>query len=390
ANNIYTKHLLDVAHPEPHWDLKESEESSETPPLTPSAAGTKNFKTGVTDKSLRCLRNALDTVNSTYTLSLLAYTFTLAGLPLNRSTVLQRLENLAVKKDGLTYWQREDQTEDDHGYWWRAPSAEVEMTAYVLLALLSQPQVPQSDLDRATSIVNWLVKQRNSYGGFASTQDTVVALQALALYAELTHVTEPHSYLTVSSPSGSRQEFHIDSSNQLLLQVQPLAEVPGDYRAEVSGTSCLLLQTTLRYNVPATQRDAVFTVSVEMLPTGEKNLLEGAKYKIDINVTFTGPRPLSNMVLVDVTMLSGFSPVRGSSKDSLDYTHISKSEIQDGRLVLYLKPLESNRLIQVSLLAVQDIEVENLQPAIVKVYDYYETDESLVVEYEAPKGSEIV
>ncbi|XP_041038359.1 alpha-2-macroglobulin-like [Carcharodon carcharias] len=392
ANDIYTKHLVDITLPEHQLDYKEWDESTGMPTLTPPAVGTANFKTGVTDQALSCLIDALGTVNNTYTLSLLAYTFTLAGDQLNRGKVLHRLEDLAVQKDGLTHWQRKEKSEEDRGYWWRAPSAEVEMTAYVLLALLSQPQVPRSDLDQATSIVSWLVKQRNSYGGFASTQDTVVALQALALYAELTHVTEPHSSLSISSPSGLHQEFHIDSSNQLLLQVQPLAEVPGDYSVEVSGTSCLLLQTTLRYNVPAKQKEDVFTLSVEMMATGTKdrNNLEGPQYKININVTFTGQRPVSNMVLVDVMMLSGFSALRESYQDSLDRRNISKSEIQDGHMVLYVQPMESNRLLQLSILTVQDFEVENLQPAIVKVYDYYETDESVEAEYEAPKGPEIV
>lgn len=44
------------------------------------------------------------------------------------------------------------------------------MTAYVLLAYLTQPQVSRADLARASQIVRWLSKQQNPYGGFASTQ----------------------------------------------------------------------------------------------------------------------------------------------------------------------------------------------------------------------------
>lgn len=53
----------------------------------------------------------------------------------------------------------------------RAPSAEVEMTAYVLLAhLTAQPALTSEDLTPATSIVKWISKQQNSQGGFSSTQ----------------------------------------------------------------------------------------------------------------------------------------------------------------------------------------------------------------------------
>ena len=55
------------------------------------------------------------------------------------------------------------------------PALNVEMTSYVLLSLVKLGR--NEDLLRARSIVRWLSKQRNSEGGFVSTQDTVVALQ---------------------------------------------------------------------------------------------------------------------------------------------------------------------------------------------------------------------
>lgn len=55
------------------------------------------------------------------------------------------------------------------------PALNVEMTSYVLLSLVKLGS--NQDLLKARSIVRWLSKQRNSEGGFVSTQDTVVALQ---------------------------------------------------------------------------------------------------------------------------------------------------------------------------------------------------------------------
>nr|BAU69626.1 A2M2 [Sphyrna zygaena] len=349
----------------------------------------KDFKTEVLDRALSCLRDALETVNSSYTLSLLAYTFTLAQEQLSRNKTLQRLEEIAIKEDGLTHWRREQEPEEEHGYWWRAPSAEVEMTAYVLLALLSQPQVPTSDLDRSIPIVRWLVKQRNSYGGFASTQDTVVALQALSIYAELTHVADSHSSVSVSSESGFHQEFHIDSSNQLLLQSRTLPELPGEYSVEVTGTGCLLLQTSLRYNRPAIPLDAAFRVSILMTnqQPSNYNLFPQSQHTLKINVTYVGKRAVSNMVLVNIAMISGFSPIKDSYQSSLDRANISRSEIKDGHFILYLYPMESHHLLQFSIEVSHDFEVEHRKPAAVKVYDYYETDDSVVVEYEAAAES---
>lgn len=49
-----------------------------------------------------------------------------------------------------------------------APSADVEMTAYVLLARIAPSG--SSAVTQGLPIVRWLSKQRNAYGGFSSTQ----------------------------------------------------------------------------------------------------------------------------------------------------------------------------------------------------------------------------
>ena len=50
-------------------------------------------------------------------------------------------------------------------------SAKVETTAYALLAILHEQNDTNSVVsDEIMDIIRWLTKQRNSYGGFSSTQ----------------------------------------------------------------------------------------------------------------------------------------------------------------------------------------------------------------------------
>jgi len=63
---------------------------------------------------------------------------------------------------GLTHW--ESGSSDGA----RSPAASVEMTSYVLLATLHG--LDQSQVTSVLPIVRWLSTQRNSYGGFSSTQ----------------------------------------------------------------------------------------------------------------------------------------------------------------------------------------------------------------------------
>ena len=62
--------------------------------------------------------------------------------------------------------------------WWRPTrtSAEIETTAYALLAM-------KHDLVDSMLLLRWLTNQRNAYGGWRSTQDTVVSLRALSTFA---------------------------------------------------------------------------------------------------------------------------------------------------------------------------------------------------------------
>ncbi|XP_051865298.1 murinoglobulin-2-like isoform X2 [Pristis pectinata] len=356
---------------DPDHALMSSTDGEKTKPL--------NFKTAVVDVSLGCLRKEMETVNNTYTLALLAYTFTLAGDTTSRERLLNRLEALSVTKDGLKHWQRaadpeeeeEEEEEEEVWYWWRAPSAEVEMTAYVLLALLSKPQVSPSDLQQAVPIVSWLVRQRNSYGGFASTQDTVVALHALSLYGRLTHATDPQGSVSLTGENGFHREFHLDASNQLLLQREKLEHVPGDYTVQISGTSCLLLQTTLRYNTPPTPKLSAFRLSVNM----ETEAQDQTTGKVNINVSYVGSRNVSNMVIVDLKLLSGYSAEKPS------HPSVSRTETQNEHLVMYIRQMEAFHPVQLSVTVHRDFEVDNLQEAHVKVYDYYETDESAIAGY---------
>lgn len=68
--------------------------------------------------------------------------------------------------------------------WWSSSSKflnnDIEITSYILLTLLDSNT---ADDTKILPIIKWLIKQRNSLGGFSSTQDTIVGLQALTKFA---------------------------------------------------------------------------------------------------------------------------------------------------------------------------------------------------------------
>uniref|UniRef100_A0A8C0DYQ5 Pregnancy zone protein n=1 Tax=Balaenoptera musculus TaxID=9771 RepID=A0A8C0DYQ5_BALMU len=347
----------------------------------------------VVRNALFCLERAWESTSETqgslvYTKALLAYAFALAGNQAKRSELLESLDKEAVKEEDSIHWQRPGKPQEVNALYYqpRAPSVEVEMTAYTLLAYLTAQPAPSSeDLSVATRIVKWITKQQNPSGGFSSTQDTVVALQALSKYGAATFTKrEKAATVTIKSSETFSEEFQVDEGNRLLLQEVTLPEVPGEYSMAVSGSGCVYLQTSLRYNIlPKKEGKSPFTLKVDTLPKNCDGVNAHKKVQILINISYTGERPSSNMVIVDVKMVSGFIPVKASVKKLQERPQIQRTEVSTNHVLIYFEEL-THQSLSFSFSVEQDIPIKNLKPATVKAYDYYETEEFTIEEYSVP------
>ncbi|XP_053092313.1 alpha-2-macroglobulin-like protein 1 [Pangasianodon hypophthalmus] len=333
----------------------------------------------VVKKGLMCLRNAFTQVTSIYTKALLFYTFTLAGDQGMRNTLISNLDANAIISGGGRHWSRvNDRSVTD--------SLEVEMTSYVLLALMSGPELSGFGLGYSISIVHWLSQQQNAFGGFASTQDTVVALQALAKYSFATYSPAGTVTVTITSPSGLITTFTITQSNRLLYQERQLKEVPGDYNIKAEGQGCVYVQFNLRYNIPPPPDRSSFIISASASGNCK---VPNPSLELTITVTYKGQRLETNMVVIDVKPLSGFrvdetSVQRVNSNSKSTDGAVKRVDKIDGRAIIYLNGLANGEEKVYTLKIVQDLPVENLKPAVVKVYDYYETSESAATAYTSP------
>ncbi|KAM9476117.1 alpha-2-macroglobulin-like [Clarias gariepinus] len=333
----------------------------------------------VVNKSLAYLTEAYPQVNSTYTKALLFYTFTLAGDEEMRTTLVKDLNANAIVSGGGRHWSRvNDGSVMD--------SLEVEMTAYVLLSLMSGPLLPGFDLGYSSSIVHWLSQQQNAFGGFESTQDTVVALQALAKYSLATYSPQGAVTVTVTSPSGLKNTFNVTQSNRLLYQESQLQEVPGNYSVSAEGQGCVYVQFTLQYNIPPPPDQSSFSISASV---SGNCLVPIPSLEVTINVMYKGQRPQTNMVVMELRPLSGFvadetSVQLASDNSNSTYGTVKRVDQTEGNVIIYLDGLTREQENVYTLNIVQQNKVEKLKPAVVKVYDYYETGDVAVTEYTSP------
>ncbi|XP_056385112.1 alpha-2-macroglobulin-like protein 1 isoform X2 [Hyla sarda] len=333
--------------------------------------------------ALKCLRDSVSKVDSLYTKAILAYAFTLSRDYELRDSLLYELHDKAVNADGDTYWPANPYTPAKDLLWSRPNSNEVELASYVVLAHLSLDNPTKTDINEASSTAQWIGKQQNPYGGFASTQDTVVGLQALSLFSKMTY--SKHGGLEIMFiPDGENTvHFHVDEQTRFLLQKKQLQRLPGDYKVQVKGEGCVFLKTSLKYNTYPNKVSPFFQIHLNLnLGTNMKKSAFTLNYTI--SVRYIGSRRETNMVLIETELPSGFTANLESLEKLKTNKLVKRTETADEKIILYIEELRKKVETYV-FSAEQKFIVKDLKPCSIKVYDYYETGEESYIIYDASK-----
>ncbi|NWQ73128.1 CD109 protein, partial [Columbina picui] len=262
---------------------------------------------------------------------------------------------------------------------WQPRSIDIELAAYALLSHFHQDRLAEG-----IPIMKWLSQQRNHLGGFSSTQDTVVALQALSLFATLTTASKTEMDVTVTAPYLKTPEtFSIDTQNRFLLQTKEIAPAqPVTITVAAKGTGFAVFQLNVIYNTKHTdqrlrsvRKQEAFDLNVDV--KDDKDDKNHLTLNVCTRYLGSGTAPSSGMVLMEVGLLSGFSV----SPDfiPLDNT-VKKMEKDSGKVNLYLDSLNETQVC-VDIPAVRDFKVANIQDASVTILDYYEPRRRAVRSY---------
>lgn len=332
------------------------------------------LEAGITEaahKALVFLESTVDDVSDPYTLALVAYALALGESQLAADTT-QRLVSLAAEEEDGLRWRaapvgltggQPAQGQADVG----APpflGLEVEATGYAALAL---SQV--GDLTNAAKAVRWLVGQRNSVGGFATTQGTVVALQALA---EVAADQGRDSDLTVRVSGGGlvrEVRFTPDS-----FDAAEVMEVPAGTKLTITvvGEGEALVQGVVRYSLPAPPAaPAAFGIDVSY-DASQADVDDVVQ--VSAEVAFTPPEPFqgfnAGMVVVDVAVPTGFEVVQESLATLLELPHVKRCDKAGRRLLVYIDDMAPGERVSLSftLRALYPVKAKS---AASRAYSYY-------------------
>lgn len=242
------------------------------------------------------LNYLVNNFNSTevYSLGILSYALSLAGHPsFNQTFTLFR--NLATETTDELHWEK-NQEVDPSNTWSQPQSLSVEITAYALLALY------QINIGEALKVIRWLVGQQTSFGGFQSTQDTVVALEALGKFAAQLSVSSSGLNLTLTTSSGSPINASVNSDNALVLQTFDLPQDVRQLNVSAAGNGVAIVSLSCKFFELIEDKLPRFKIEHRF----ENPCLGFLKSSICLAYIPKPADEVSNMVLMRMTSPSGF------------------------------------------------------------------------------------
>ncbi|PKU40742.1 complement c4-like [Limosa lapponica baueri] len=300
-------------------------------------------------------------------------------------------------------------------YWGNGNDAvSVETTAYALLQTLLL-----EDMEYARPIAMWLTERRNYGGGYCSTQDTVVALEALSAYSIQTQNTVSTNLTVNLGTPGRQKDFSITLTGideviqkQLEFELGRKLEVSVQGRgngtmsilkmywsSELKNNMCndLILTVEMEGNIKHSEaaypdenydyEDVLAAENVDYEALSEiewfdihsrrkRDVISASKreslqYKVCVRSTGSNPPKMS---LVDLSLLSGLEP---DTKDleqlvvSSDQ-YIQHYEYKNGKVLLYFGELTSGPDPDCISFGAKQINPMGLvQPANAILYDFY-------------------
>jgi len=326
-----------------------------------------NSDTGVLNKAGEYLEDNIDE-NKDDAYALAISTLALQKLKSDKSDdALAMLMDLAKEDENGIYWESTVKPPAPRYKYMPVPvsSQNVEITAYAALALMEVKDA------RASDAVKWISAQRNSQGGFSSTQDTVMAFRAL-ISAAVMQGRDVDAEISVLADGKEIKKFIVNSENFDVFQVIEAPIGVEKIELKFEGEGDINYQVVKKFNVvlPDMPLKTDLELDVEYETEGiEVNDMISVKVK----TKYTGLSTSTGMMLIDVGVPTGFSPVTGTLDDILDDKRITRYEIAGRKVIIYVNDLPRGEELSFEFKMIAKFPVKAQIPDS-KAYSYYKPE----------------
>lgn len=261
----------------------------------------------------------------------------------------------------MIYWEARPGQKPCENYWdcYHNASNDVELTSYYLLSTISDGQITREN----RLIMRYLQSKRNARGGWSSTQDTMMAMTALSVFAK-----------RMGKPTSDNKDFsfkigkearttQINPSNTGVVQIFEAPRGESISEVSVKGSGCVLAQTTVFYNIKEIEEDLSLELSYDA--ANEKYCVQRLR-----------PAAETLMAVVEIQLPTGYLANQYSlnalMKNSSGW--VLRYDNNDDNISVYLDKIGHNQqCFTLRLEKDNNIEVENPQKRSVIAYDYYNT-----------------
>jgi alpha-2-macroglobulin-like protein len=308
--------------------------------------------------------------------------------------VANSLINRARTEDGVTLLKAVAAAQKEDGHLDAAQTSitgsggrdlQIETTALAVLGWLkaNRPGDFNAPIQKA---VKWISQQRGGYGGFGSTQSTILALKALIAFTRANKKTPEAGTLKlyVGDKMVGQQQFAAGVQDALVLDV-PEAEKhlkPGKnaVRFEITGKNVFpyTLTSTYRTRKPASAEQCAVKLSTHL---DRPQAVEGETVHLSVTVENAEDKGQGMAIAIiglpsgltlpeDMKQLKDYALLRNNGKDK---GLIGAWEVRGRELVLYWRDLAPKQRIEVPLDLICQVPGEYTGPAS-RAYLYYNAD----------------
>ncbi|XP_058120084.1 CD109 antigen [Anopheles ziemanni] len=338
-------------------------------------------------RALQYLQRNLATIKeagSPYEISIVAYALMIAKAPKAEAAFTMLAEKMRTIGE-FNYWGNDEvplpPTKLENQRYFSLPrlpykydSLNIQTTAYALLTYVSRQEI------QVDPIVAWLNAQRLTDGGWASSQDTGLAMKALTEYStrnRVANVTELAIEVEATSLPGETRKLHI--TRKTIGQGQYL-EVPnawGTVRVLATGTGYAILQMHVEYSVDTYKFQTEPPVPAFELTTS--TLFHGRNqshisYVICQRWIYTEESIRSGMAVLDVAVPTGYM-IQQQKLDSYILSqrvrNLQRARFQERKVLFYFDYLD-DEFVCVNFTLERWMPVANMSRYLpIRVYDYY-------------------
>ena len=319
-----------------------------------------------TQKGLGYLRENQSQANDPYGLALIANALVAADIKAGGSShkitpatqaVLDRLAGMAIQSENSVHWQNDGATFMGS----QGETSNLETTALATLALLRA----DSHTELTNAALTYLIKNKDSFGTWETTQATVMTLKAL-LQSVRGGAEKVDASITVSLNGGQTQTIKVTPDQYDVVQLLSFDDLnPGqDNRVDiqVDGSGNLMYQIAGSYYIPWGKLSQYPELSVNELLVDIKvsydrtSLSVNDTVNVSVTVSMIQEGGVAKSALIDLGMPPGFT-IQAEDLDALvarfndlpgDYAFpkIERYELTGRQILVYVSNLSYGKPLQ--------------------------------------------